>query len=122
MNAAGKAKERRKWRLSHKGREKHTAEGGKDADNTRTKIPTEPDMELPKISKDVLVYEMVKAGFTDLDIKEQTGLTWDEIKRLKAGGKREYQRIIDEHVKELFWQVYQNGYEAAENEAENERV
>ena len=113
MNAFQKAKERRKQRESDKGHGKHAAEGWRDADSARPRasIPTEPDMELPLISKSVLVYEMVKAKFTDLDISEQTGLSWDEIKRLKAGGKREYQRLIDEHIKKLFWQVYQNGYE-----------
>lgn len=85
-------------------------------DKNQTQMPTEPDMELHKISKEVLVYEMMKANFTDLDIKEQTGLSWDEIKRLKAGGKREYQRLIDEHIKEIGWVIWQKGYEAAENE------
>ena len=110
MNAFQKAKERRKQRDKHKDEEE-------DFSTKRTTaIPVEPDMELPKISKEVLVYEMVKAGFTDLDIKEQTGLSWDEIKRIKAGGKREYQHLIDEHIKKLFWQVYQQGYEEAESE------
>lgn len=121
-NAFQKAKERRKQRKRSEEESKGFAGGMREHEKRQPTIPTEPDMDLPNISKEVLVFEMQRAGFTDLDIKEQTGLSWDEIKRIKAGGKREYQRLIDEHIKKLFWQIYQQGYEEAENEAKTEQM
>ena len=83
-----------------------------------TQHTTPEPLELPIISKQVLIYEMEKANYTDLDKKEQTGLSWDEIKRLKTGGKREYERIIKEYLDKWYWVIFQEGYEKGLEENE----
>ena len=116
MNAVEKQKERRQKARRAELRHRVLESRRQATRQASTPQLQQNELEMPKISKTILVYEMVRNGYTDLDIKEATGLSWEEIKRLKAGGKREYQEIIDKHLKEMYWKVYQKGYEAGEEE------